>query len=175
MDHIKIIKGTVLLTATSAILIGCSSPEAPAYQGRRGATPSVEDYYPQRSNHAPANPPSRDESGIAQSPSVPPDPKAILAQMETHLQQMAAALQQKDAREAHQHDSALRRLVAQFTQAPGVSSQPNADVLAREISDAARAAHTAAHDDQWTVAADHVKHGQASLAKLRPVIEKAAR
>lgn len=174
MEHIKIIKGTVLLTATAAILIGCSSPEAPAYQGRRGATPSVEDYYPQNSNHAPANP-SRDEPGAAPSPSVSPEPKTILAQMETHLQQMAAALQQKDARGAHQHDSALRRLVAQLAQAPGVSSQPNADVLAREISDAARAAHTAAHDDQWTVAADHVKHGQASLAKLRTVVQNAAR
>ena len=174
MNRVRIIEVTVLLATSAGILIGCTSTEEPEYQGRRGATPSVEDYYPPKSNHAPAKA-SHDELSPSQTANVPQDPKAILTALETHLQQMAAALQRKDAREAHQHDSAIRRLVAQLARAPLVSSQANVDVLAREISDAARAAHTAAHDDQWTVAADHVKHGQASLAKLRPFIEKSAR
>lgn len=174
MNRLRIIEATVLLVASAGILTGCTSTDEPEYQGRRGATPSVEDYYPPKSNHAPVKA-SHDEHSPLQTANVPQEPKAILTELETHLQQMTAALERKDAREAHQHDSAIRRLVAQLTQTPIVNSQANANVLAREISDAARAAHTAAHDDQWVVAADHVKQGHASLAKLRPVIEKGAR
>lgn len=98
---------------------------------------------------------------------VPEKAADVFREAEKHLQQLAEAVQKKDARAAHQHDSAIRALMGRIAQRATPASKVDSEELAGEISNAARAAHRSAHDDQWNEAAAHVKHGQASLAKLK--------
>ena len=98
---------------------------------------------------------------------VPEKAADVIREAEKHLQQLAEAVEKKDARAAHQHDSAIRALMGRIAQRATLASKVDAEALAGEVSNAARAAHRSAHDDQWNEAAGHVKHGQASLAKLK--------
>lgn len=84
-----------------------------------------------------------------------------------HFQQLAAAIQDKDARQAHQHDNAIRTLIGSISARASGDAKRDTDALVRDISDAVRAAHRLAHDDNWAEAAKHVKHGQGVLVKLK--------
>lgn len=136
---------TLLLVTTAMIFNGCSTTERPKP--------------PNDTHHAPQT--DRPEVTV-------PDKAAdIFRETEKHFQQLAAAVQSKDARQAHQHDNAIRTLIGGIPQRATSDTKADVGALARDIADAARAAHRSAHDDQWAEAAAHVKHGQASLAKLK--------
>ena len=142
-SSVNVMKTLALLLATTALLFqGCSS--------------SRND---RQHHHAPQT---------AQPEVTVPDRAAdIFRETEKHFQQLAAAVQSKDPRQAHQHDSAIRTLIGRIPQRATPDTKADVGALVKDISDAARAAHRSAHDDAWTEAAAHVKHGQASLAKLK--------
>jgi hypothetical protein len=160
----------LLLVSTARMFSGCSTTERPQYQGRSRATPVIDDYYPSKTNQAAAKPPNDHHHAppTARAEVTIPDKAAdIFRETENHFQQLATAVQSKDARQAHQHDNAIRTLIGHIPQRTTPDTKADVGALVRDISDAARAAHRSAHNDQWTEAAAHVKHGQASLAKLR--------
>jgi hypothetical protein len=99
--------------------------------------------------------------------SVPANPADILAETEKHLQVLAASVQKQDATQVHQHDVAVRKLIAHLPQHAAPDSKAQVNVLVKEIADGAKTAHKLAHDDAWSEAAEHVKRTQASLAKLK--------
>ena len=76
---------------------------------------------------------------------------------------------------AHQHDSAIRTLAASLPQRAALDTRSDAEALVRDITDAAKSAHHSAHEDQWDEAANHVKHGQAALAKLKASFKESSR
>ena len=161
---------TLLLVSTAAIFSGCSTTEPPDYQGRSGATPKIEDYYPSETNQPAAKAPNERHHGPPAhraEVTVPDTTADIFRETENHFEELAAAVQSKDARMAHKHDNAIRTLVAAIPSRATADRKADAEALARDIADAAKAAHRSAHDDQWVEAAAHVKHGQASLAKLK--------
>ncbi len=136
---------TLLAVALIAIFIGCSTTERHQQS---------HDHH-----HAPAT--NQPEA------KVPEKAADIFRETEMHLQLLAQAVEKKDARAAHQHDSAIRALMGRVAQRATPASKVDSEGLAGEISNAARAAHRSAHDDQGNEAAAHVNRGQASLAKLR--------
>ena len=76
---------------------------------------------------------------------------------------------------AHQHDSAIRALVASLPERATPDTKANTEALAHDISDAAKAAHHSAHEDEWDEATNHVKHGQAAVAKLKASFKESPR
>ena len=160
---------TLLFVIVAANLGGCSTSEPPQYQGKGGATPVIEDYYPSKTNAGSSQPLTQHQHSPTHQAEVtiPGKTADIFRETEKHFEELAAAIQAKDARMAHQHDAAIRKLVAAVPQRATSDTKADADALVRQIADAARAAHRLAHDDQWAEAADHVKRGQASLAKLK--------
>lgn len=98
---------------------------------------------------------------------VPDRAADIFAESEKHLLSLGEAIKAKDARAVHEHDVAVRDLIGAIPQraAPDIKDRVNEHV--REISDAAKSAHAAAHDDDWAKAETDVKRAQDSLKHLR--------
>ena len=142
----------LLLGAAALSLFGCSHGDAPNYQGRRAPAPTTEDYLPSPTNKASTN---------AQTPG------DVLMSVEKHLQELAAAIESKDARAVHEHDTAVRQLIGKIPERAAPDIKAHVDEHVREISDAAKAAHAAAHDENWAKAESDVKRAQESLKHLR--------
>lgn len=132
------------LLASAAMFNGCSTTERP------------------QQSHVHQAPPTNQREVT-----VPDRAVDIFRETEKHFQELAVAIQKKDARQAHQHDDAIRALVGRISQRATSDTKVDVEAHARDISNAARAAHRSAHDDEWNEAAAHVKHGQTSLAKLK--------
>jgi hypothetical protein len=91
----------------------------------------------------------------------------IFAETDKHLQALAVAVKGKDARAVHEHDVAVRQLMAKLPELAAPDIKSHVDQHVREISEAAKSAHEAAHDDNWTKAESDVKTAQESLNHFR--------
>lgn len=99
--------------------------------------------------------------------SVPAKAEDILNETEKHLHQLTASVQSQNAKQVHQHDVAIRKLIARIPEHAAADTKKNVNALVKAISDASKTAHKLAHDDAWTEAAAQVKQAQAALAKLK--------
>ena len=145
-------QGAVLLGAAALSLFGCASGESPNYQGRHRPAPT-------------------NQASASTKPQLSGD---VLASVDKHLQELAAAVKSKDARAVHEHDTAVRQLVGQIPQRTAPDIKDHVDQHVREISDAAKAAHAAAHDENWAKAEADVKRAQESLKHLRANFKESA-
>jgi hypothetical protein len=98
---------------------------------------------------------------------VPDRAADIFAETEKHLQALSAAIQGKDPGAVHKHDVAVRELIGQIPQRATPDIKPQVDEHVREISEAAKSAHAAAHDEEWAKAESDVKRAQESLKHLQ--------
>ena len=128
---------------------------------------------PQQSHDHHHAPPTDQGKASASNKTVPDKSADIFREIETHFQQLAAAIQQKNARQAHQHDDAIRALVGRIPERATAETKAKVAELAGSVSNAARGAHRSAHEDQWIEASGHVKQGQAYLAVLRATFKEA--
>ena len=152
-----LLKRSVALSvvASVAVFSGCSTTE-----------------HPQQSHGHQHAPPTDRGDGSASNKSVSDKAADIFREIETHFQQLAAAIQQKNAREAHQHDDAIRALIGRIPGRATAETKAKVAELAANVSNAARGAHRSAHEDQWVEASGHVKQGQAYLAVLRATFKE---
>ena len=150
----------LLFVSAVAVFSGCSTSEHSHHHGDTHAAQS-------ESAHGAAT---------HQADVTVPDKTAdVFSEIEKHFKELGTAIQSKDARMAHQHDSAIRTLAASLPQRATSDTKADAETLVRDIADAAKSAHHSAHEDQWDEAANHVKHGQASLAKLKASFKESPR
>ena len=98
---------------------------------------------------------------------VPSRTADIFVETDKHLQGLAAAIKSKDPRAVHEHDVAVRQLIGKLPERAAPDIKAHVDEHVREISDAAKAAHAAAHDEDWAKADSEVKRAQESLKHLQ--------
>jgi DNA-binding transcriptional regulator GbsR (MarR family) len=106
-------------------------------------------------------------AGAASNIKVPDRAAEIFAETDKHLQAFAAAIKSKDQRAVHQHDVAVRELIGRIPQRATSDIKAHVDEHVREISEAAKSAHAAAHDEEWAKADSEVKRAQESLKHLQ--------
>jgi len=154
--------GALFLVSVTAVFSGCSTSEPSHHHGESHAAQSESEQHHGAATH---------QAEVT----VPEKTVEVFGEIEKHFQELGAAIQSKDARMAHQHDSAIRALVASLPERATPDTKANTEALAHDISDAAKAAHHSAHEDEWDEATNHVKHGQAAVAKLKASFKESPR
>jgi DNA-binding transcriptional regulator GbsR (MarR family) len=98
---------------------------------------------------------------------VPDSAADIFVETDKHLQALSAAIKGKDQRAVHEHDVAVRQLMGKLPERAAPDIKAHVDEHVKEISEAAKFAHAAAHDEDWAKAESEVKRAQESLKHLQ--------
>lgn len=98
---------------------------------------------------------------------IPDKAAAIFTETHKHLGELAGAIKAQDPRGVHKHAEAVRELIGRIPQRATPDTKKDVNPLVRDISDAAKLAHKAGHDEDWPKAQSHLKHAQLSLTNLQ--------